>query len=517
WLNEAFATFMELSCTDAYRPDWSVWTTFGQARSGAFAIDATSHTRPIEFEVRTPSEAEAMFDVLTYEKGGSVLRMVEQHLGPEPFRRAIGTYLDRHRYSSTETADLWVALDEVSDEPGEISRVMTSWIRQGGHPLVSVERIAPDRVRIRQEHFAYRDPTRRTWSIPIGLRIAAGGTVSERRLLLTEEELTIEVDPGLDWLCANADGVGFYRTTYDDTLRAALLDSIEALAPLERFDLLDDVWGFMVAGRASIDAVIETLRALRSETHPAVLRRMSTALAELKLLGGTERGAEVAAFAASLVSDRHDTDPEVAGILLRIAGCVATTADARAEAAALLERSERGRENGSERVAAELVAAAVDVVATQGGAAEFDRFVDRYRGADTPQDELRYLAALTRFDHEDLQDRLLAMCLDEVRAQNAPFTLAQAMSNPRLGSRAWTFVRDHWDEVTARFPTSSIPRMIGGVRSIWDPVAAADIIEFFDSHPQEVGARQIAQHLELVSVQQDTLAREAGRLAAALA
>ena len=29
WLNEAFATFMEMKCTDAFRPDWQRWVDFG--------------------------------------------------------------------------------------------------------------------------------------------------------------------------------------------------------------------------------------------------------------------------------------------------------------------------------------------------------------------------------------------------------------------------------------------------------------------------------------------------------
>ena len=48
WLNEAFATFMEMHATDAFRPEWERWVTFGLARSAAFDTDALSSTRPIE-------------------------------------------------------------------------------------------------------------------------------------------------------------------------------------------------------------------------------------------------------------------------------------------------------------------------------------------------------------------------------------------------------------------------------------------------------------------------------------
>src|SRR5207253_2651580 len=51
WLNEAFATFMEMKCTDAYRPDWERWVNFGLSRTAAFDVDSLSSTRPIEFDV----------------------------------------------------------------------------------------------------------------------------------------------------------------------------------------------------------------------------------------------------------------------------------------------------------------------------------------------------------------------------------------------------------------------------------------------------------------------------------
>ena len=52
-----------------------------------------------------------MFDVLTYEKGCGVLRMLEQHIGAEVFRDGVRTYLKAHAYGNTVTSDLWDALE----------------------------------------------------------------------------------------------------------------------------------------------------------------------------------------------------------------------------------------------------------------------------------------------------------------------------------------------------------------------------------------------------------------------
>ncbi|MDG2038936.1 MAG: M1 family metallopeptidase, partial [Ilumatobacter sp.] len=93
WLNEAFATFMEIAACDAFAPEWERWTSFGLERSVAFEVDSLASTRSVEFEVRSPAEADGMFDVLTYQKGGALLRMLEQYLGPAEFRAGVSHYI----------------------------------------------------------------------------------------------------------------------------------------------------------------------------------------------------------------------------------------------------------------------------------------------------------------------------------------------------------------------------------------------------------------------------------------
>src|SRR5881397_153788 len=110
WLNEAFATFMEILAIDAWKPEWQRWTTFGVSRAAALSVDGLHSTRPIEFHVEAPRDADAMFDVLTYEKGASVLRMLEQYLGAAVFRDGVREYLRRHAYANADTGDLWAAL-----------------------------------------------------------------------------------------------------------------------------------------------------------------------------------------------------------------------------------------------------------------------------------------------------------------------------------------------------------------------------------------------------------------------
>ena len=107
------------------------------ARAAQWQSTPSTRTRPVEFPVGKPEEAEAMFDPLTYEKGAGVLRMLERYIGAEQFREGIRLYLKRHSYGNTDSADLWAAIEESSGEP--VGRIMDSWLHQGGFPFVQVQ------------------------------------------------------------------------------------------------------------------------------------------------------------------------------------------------------------------------------------------------------------------------------------------------------------------------------------------------------------------------------------------
>ena len=500
WLNEAFATFMELSCTDSYRPEWSVWTTFGFGRSQAFTVDGTTSTRPIEFEVTSPAEAEAMFDLLTYEKGAAVLRMVEQFVGEEPFRNGIRQYLAEHEYANTKTSDLWESLDETTSSP--FSEIMSTWIYQGGHPVVTAT--AADRgIRLTQQPYAYAgsvgstETDDRSWLIPVRIRAEIDGSIVDVKELVGPNGIDVDLPGPPTWASVNAFGDGFYRSRYDETLHASLISAAHSLPPLERFQLIDDAWALMLSGDGDLRGVIDAMRALRGDDHPAVLRRVVAALVDIQRLGGADHAAAVARFALEIADGRTSDHPEVAGALLRIAGAVGGDPGAIAMARDLDRSSERGG-----GIHPELAAAAIEIVATHGDATDFDRFLAAFKNAATPPEEQRYLAALARFGTPALQDRLFTMCFDEIRTQNAPYTLAQCMGHPTSGWRAWQCVRDRWSDIVERFPTNSVPRMVGGIRNLWDPDVVSDVTGFFAGRDIRGGERTVSQYLDVIGAQQ---------------
>src|SRR5919109_1658058 len=248
WLNEAFATFMEMLAVDRWKPEWRRWDSFTVSRAAAMQVDGLQSTRPIEFTVEKPEEAAGMFDVLTYEKGASVLRMLEQYLDAEAFRDGIRLYLGRHQYGNAETTDLWGALEDSTKQP--VRALMDSWIFQPGYPIISVKKDGPT-ICLTQQIFRYLSggsDQDRKWHVPIFLRASTKFSEVTRTMLLTEREQRIELADEVEWAVVNAGGHGFFPVRYGGDLIDALKRDLQnRLSAVERFGLVNDSWAATLA------------------------------------------------------------------------------------------------------------------------------------------------------------------------------------------------------------------------------------------------------------------------------
>ncbi|MGI8753000.1 MAG: M1 family aminopeptidase [Acidimicrobiales bacterium] len=510
WLNEAFATFMELTTTDHLRPDWGVWTAFGAGKAAALATDGLTATRPVEFAVGRPEEAEAMFDVLTYQKGGSVLRMLEQYLGAEVFRKGIGHYLHTHAHGNTETADLWKALEDVSGEP--VRQTMDSWILQGGYPLVTVD-LGPDgqSLSLSQQRFFYAGtPTDDRWVIPINLRASVGGQVVTRRLLLDSDATTVDLGGAVDWAVVNEGSWGFYRVRYSAELLGRLTGDIEAIAdPLERLSLVGDTWASVVAGTQTLEELIVLLEALRDEEDPDVWGAVLNPFGLLNLIADDEGREAVAACVRHLAGPafaRLGWDPKpdegpragtVRSRLIAALGVLGADPEVRSEAARRHEEFLAGRGG----LAADVVTATVNVVAAAGGPDAYETVLDRYRTATNPQEKMRYLHALGAFEDPGLLARSLELCLsDEVRNQDGPFLVGSIMASRSGSALAWDWVESHWDRLIERFPNNLLIRMLEGITGLVDPDLAGRAHAFLDANQAPIGGPRLDQLEERMDV-----------------
>ena len=524
WLNEAFATFMEIAACDAYRPDWERWTSFGLERSAAFDVDALDSTRSVEFEVRSPADCEGMFDVLTYQKGGSLLRMLEQYLGEQTFREGVSHYLGLHSYKNTETNDLWDAIESTSGEP--VRRIMDSWIWQPGFPLITAT-ISDDgtSIELSQQRFLLNpesatDPTEQMWVVPV--HVSNGGTTTT--VLLDSTHTTVALADPAAPVIVNAGGHGFYRVAYDATLRARLAGALGDMNTLERYSLVDDAWAATVGGSLSSVELLTFLEEFGDEREHAVWQAIVIALRGISRLIDDDALPAFQLRVRTLVqpalaelgepqADESDLAAKLRGLLLSTAGVLGRDEFVIDLCRDLLESSTEP----DNAVDPELVAAATSVVAATGTVADYERLQHGFLTASTPQEQLRQLYALTEFDDEALILRTCEFALtDNVKTQNAPFVLRMAMANRRHGAAAWGFIKDNWEHANKEFPTNTISRMVDSVKLLTTPELVADVQMFFVEHPIPQAVKTLDQILERQGINAALLARDAASLHAHL-
>ena len=516
WLNEAFATFMEIACCDAFRPDWLRWTTFSLERSMAFETDSLVSTRSVEFPVEAPADCDGMFDVLTYQKGGSLLRMLEQYLGVEQFRQGISLYLQEHAYGNTETGDLWDAIEKANPSV-PVRTLMDSWIWQPGYPLISA-RLDGNELVLNQQRFAYADTDDPTlFVVPIHLKVDG----VESKLLLDAAQTRVPLPSKDATVIVNAGGHGFMRVAYDDNLRDRLSgETLSSLSVIERYNLVDDAWNAVITGRLAAADFLGFVEAFHDDRDLAVWQAIALGLRGLgRLVDGAPYAAlqqRVAALVRPAVEDlgwspadgEPDLTSKLRGLLVNVLAVQGNDADAQARCRTMLDDPSTDPE---------LAAAAANAVASIGTDSDYDEYVNRFHTATTPQLKLRYMFALAEFPTEPQIRRTIDLALSpDVKTQDAPFLLNRCIANRAHGAMSWETVRRQWPDLLERFPNNTIVRMVSSITTLTTPHLVADVQGFFSEHPIPQAAKTLEQLLERQRVNANLRARAAEPLAAAL-
>jgi hypothetical protein len=190
-------------------------------------------------------------------------------------------------------------------------------------------------------------------------------------------------------------------------------------------------------------------------------------------------------------------DSQLRGDLIGALGTLAEDKACQVRARGLYSEYERDA-NAVDR---NLVPALISIVAHTGTPEDYEKFYGKFKNAQTPQEEQRYLFALAGFRQPDLIDRTLWLTINgEVRTQNAPYLMRNILLNREARLKAWVFMKEHWDEMLRQYPDNSIPRMCEGIIGLAAPELEADVRDFFARHPVKQGAKQLEQHLERLHI-----------------
>ena len=514
WLNEGFATWMETRPLAAAHPEWQLGIDEARQNQAALNLDALASTRPIHSNAETPAEIEATFDLIAYQKGASVLRMIERYVGEDDFRKGVNAYLAKHAYANATSEDFWSAIARASRKP--VDRILPTFVNQPGVPVVDVS-VACDggghTLSLAQRRLsldAARPTTAARWQVPICRKYAGvfGVSCTEMR----SDTATIVGSACPSWVFINAGAQGYYRTAYPPDMLRAMAHAVEdALTPAERLSLAGDEWALVSTGRHSVAEYLTLAGGFGMERTSGVLDEIAGRLAVIhgRIAGDRERP-HIEAFVRSLLQRLFgelgletapaDSDDRRAlrAVVVETLGTSGNDPDVLVGARTLVDRALSGGAPLDPSMATTLLHAS----AKRGDRALFESLVAAARRAAAPEEYYRLVGTLAYFEDPSLVERGLERVLgDEVRSQDAALYLRGFLGNSNAGvnARAWTFLKAHWAELLPKLSISLADvGLVGALSSFCDAGTRDDITAFFAAHPRPTAARRLRQTLETI-------------------
>jgi aminopeptidase N len=513
WLNEGFATWMANKPLAAAHAEWHVAVDEAGENQTALALDSLQSTRPIHADVDTPAQIDEAFDVIAYQKGAAVLRMIESYVGAGTFRKGINAYLQAHAYGNATSEDFWKAIASTSGKP--VERILPTFVNQPGVPLVDVSMACVNggtSVTLTQKRFvvdAARNESGR-WQIPVCVKVP--GRPSPACDVLTDASKTLTVDGACaPWVFANAGAAGYYRTAYRPDMLRAIAPRVETdLSAPERLVLLDDEWALVRAGRHSAGDYLTLAAGYTREHTSGVLEEVAHRLGVIDEDLTTEATRpRFEAFTRSLLrplfdevgftaaAGDHDELRSLRAVLIGALGIIGQDPDVISKARAALDRSLAGGPPLEPTVAGAIVKTA----AAHGDAKLFDALGAAADRAASPEEQYRYLFALGDFRDPALIDRGLQRSLSpQLRSQDTAIYLAQFLANTAARSRAWAFVTEHWTALEPKVTISGgDTNLIRALGVFCDARSRDEVASFFAAHPLPGAARTLTQTIEQIN------------------
>ena len=523
WLNESLASWMGDKAVDYLFPEWEMWTQFVSSETNeALSLDGLQNSHPIEQEVKDPAEIGQLFDAISYSKGGAVIRMLEQFLGPEAFRRGIRRYLSRHQYGNARTIDLWDAMDGASGQP--VAAMMDTWVKQTGYPVIDVHiacgdeavEITASQQRFTYEHVVAPHKTDDTlWHVPLSARAAGGGQPASLLMNARRATMSLEHPPGErcyeGWVKVNPQQTGFYRVNYSPQDWARLRPAIQGLLlpPSDRLGIQNDAYALSRAGFLPGTRFLELAQAYTGETDASVWGDLAANLGGLDTLLADELffpsfqnfGRDLFQPAGQRVGWTAQPGEGHLDALLRstLLSALGHYGDQNTlnEASTLFARYLDSPGN----VHPDIRKVVFSLAAKRGDRSTYDAMWRLRKSATLEEEKARLLMALTQFQQPGLLDETLDRSLSsEVRVHETIPMVTGVASNRHGRDRAWEFVKTHWPEFDRRYGEGgfALMRLVSITSRFATQEKLEDVQRFFEAHPAPAAERTIRQSLEQV-------------------
>ncbi|XP_014271442.2 glutamyl aminopeptidase [Halyomorpha halys] len=476
WLNEGFATFLSQKFVGIVKENlFSPIKFVVNHVQSVLEDDAALSSHPIIQPVNHPDQITEIFDIISYSKGSSVLRMFESY-SPIAFQTAVSKYLKKFTYKNAVTEDLWEAMEKEYNI-SNMRSMLNTWTKQMGYPLVNVKRDG-DSLTLTQSRFlsnaeATYDPKQSPygykWDIPITY-ITSTSPLDKKKIVFPKEKesLTVDLGSGVEWYKINSEQFGFYRVNYtDEWLKFLPLLGSQALSnPIDRANLLDDSFSLAKAGYLTYEVPFQLVSFLKngSESHYVPWAVASKHFYRYKnILHNTPAYTDLMKFGtslipASLLKDIWEVKSTASNLEKQFKITLLSFA-CRLEIPDVMDRANEiftAWLNGETGKPNHLIRSLIYKYGVRGANEEANRqkLWDLYLKELDPIDKSDYMAAIASVSNPKIISRLLELIKNEdnVRSQDYFIFLDYiCLTSPAGGEFIWEYIRSNWDYFVKRF------------------------------------------------------------------
>ena len=517
WLNESFATFMATKFVDKFYPEWDLWNQFVEdAMNVAMGLDSLKTTHPIDVTVNSPAEIREIFDAISYDKGGCVLRMLEHYVGEPNFQKGLKKYLSDFKYQNAQGQDLWNAIGKASKMP--VSSMVNTWLKQPGFPLVEVTQDGTN-LKLKQKRYLLEGDkkfNKGLWSIPLSLGLESEIT----KKLLNKKTLSVKLPKNTLGFVANYGRKGFYRVKYDEGILLDLKMFVDEkrIPAIDRWAIQNDLFSLCVSGDEQVRNYLDFSDAYFDEDSYLASVNVAHNLTSLYFRAFDEpfaeeiRGYAVNYFRKILFnlgwepqkSDKH-TDALLRGFVISVLGKM-NDEEVTEEA---LQRYKKFLKS-PRTLSPDLVEPICSIAAWNGNLKTHNELTKLYKNAKTMEEKLRFLGALCGFKDK----KLLLKSLDfsqttHVRSQNMQLPIMKVAANPYGDKVLWSWLKKNWKNINKKVGHGNplFNRIVASITSVADDSMEKEIKTFFKKNPTPGTERTQSQTLERIRINSKFLRR----------
>ncbi|XP_060803817.1 glutamyl aminopeptidase isoform X1 [Amyelois transitella] len=533
WLNEGFASYMQVKSLNAIEPSWTMLDQFlTKTLHSVLVTDAKLSSHPIVQTVDTPDQITAIFDAISYNKGSSVLRMLEGFIGEENFRRGVSDYLKKFMFGNTVTQDLLTSLEpyfKMENPELDLKYIMDTWTRQMGYPLLTVSKgkepntyvikqsrflLNPNAVYQNDSEFHYR------WFVPITYKTNKGSSSKIIWFSDKANEVSLKLDTEENWLKINNNQVGYYRVNYTEDMWQNLIKQLKEktnrqLTISDRAHLLNEVFALAEARVVPYNLALDLTTYLSEERDYVPWDTATNIFSDLsKKLRNTTAYDDLMIYVQILITPLYESQTwerisgsVIQGLLRSLVLRTATWCElpaAVSRVSSLLHEWLRHPDSLDARIEPDLR----DFVYYEGmksaSQSEWDTMWEIYQREEDAQEQAKLRAALAAPRNSDILLKYLNLSWDEknIRSQDYLIVLQYIASNPAGTALVWNEVRSNWRRLVDRFTLNSryLGALIPGITNSFNTNdRLKEMEDFFAQYPQAgAGETSRARALETV-------------------